>query len=76
MVTFDSNKVHLDKIQMRGSNAIPALYFPVVVEMVRAGLVDIKQLMIHRMKLDTLLQDMERYYSEHDTAIRAVMINE
>lgn len=76
MVTFDSNKVHLDKIQMRGSNAIPALYFPVVVEMVRAGLVDIKQLMIHRMKLDTLPQDMERYYSEHDTAIRAVMINE
>lgn len=75
-VTFDSNKVHLDKIQIRGSNAIPALYFPMCIEMVKAGLVDVKSLISHRMHLDTLVEDLVRYYSEPDQAIKAIMVRE
>ncbi|MCQ2437433.1 MAG: zinc-binding dehydrogenase [Clostridia bacterium] len=76
MVTFDSNKVHLDKIQIRGSNAIPALYFPLCIELVKSGAVDLKKLVSHRMKLDTLPEDLAKYYADHDTAVKAIMINE
>lgn len=75
-VTFDSNKVHLDKIQIRGSNAIPALYFPAVIDMVKAGLINVKPLISHRMKLETLPEDLAKYYAEHDKAVKAVMVAE
>lgn len=74
--TLDSRKVHLDKIQVRGSNAIPALYFPLCLDLVNAGLVDLKQLISHRMNLATLPEDLAAYYAEHDKAVKAVMINE
>lgn len=76
VITLDAAKVHLDKLQIRGSNAIPALYFPLVIDMVKAGKVDIKKLISHRMRLETLPQDLEKYYAEHDKAVKAVMINE
>ncbi|MBR2572091.1 MAG: zinc-binding dehydrogenase [Clostridia bacterium] len=76
MVTFDSNKVHLDKLQIRGSNAIPALYFPMCIEMVKAGIVELKPLISHRMRLETLPEDLARYYSERDKAVKAVMVRD
>ncbi len=74
MVTFDSNKVHLDKIQIRGSNAIPALYFPACIDLVRAGMIDVKSMITHRMHLETLPEDLGKYYSEPEKAVKAVMI--
>lgn len=76
MVTFDSNKVHLDKLQIRGSNAIPALYFPIIIDLVKAGIVDVKSLISHRMHLDTLPEDLAQYYADSDKTVKAVMINE
>ena len=75
MVVFDSNKVHLDKLQIRGSNAIPALYFPIIIDLVKAGMIDVKSLISHRMHLNTLPEDLAEYYSEPDKAVKAVMIN-
>ena len=75
-VTFDSNKVHLDKLQIRGSNAIPALYFPMCIDMVKAGMVPLKPLISHRMRLETLPEDLARYYAERDRAVKAVMVRE
>ena len=75
-VTFDSNKVHLDKIQIRGSNAIPALYFPMCIDMVKAGIVELKPLISHRMHIETLPQDLAKYYAEHDRAVKAVMVRD
>ena len=76
MVTFDSNVVHLNKLQIRGSNAIPALYFPIIIDLVKAGMVDVKSLISHKMHLNTLPEDLEKYYSEPEQAVKAVMINE
>ncbi len=55
-VTFDSNVVHLNKLQIRGSNAIPALYFPLCIDLVKAGIVDVKSLVSHTFELDNLPQ--------------------
>lgn len=73
-VTFDSNVVHLNKLQIRGSNAIPALYFPMCIDMVKAGLVNVKSLISHTFSLEDLPNAMASYYQDKATALKAVMI--
>ncbi len=74
IVSFDSNVVHLRKLQIRGSNAIPALYFPKCIEMISAGLVDVKQLISYRFTLDDLPAALIRYRDDRVSAIKAVML--
>ncbi|MGN1080791.1 MAG: zinc-binding dehydrogenase, partial [Acutalibacteraceae bacterium] len=72
--TFDSNVVHLRKINIRGSNAIPALYFPKCIDMINAGLVDVKQLVSHRFKLSELPKGLEEYRNDKEHALKAIMV--
>lgn len=74
--TFDSNIVHLRKISIIGSNAIPALYFPRCIDLLEAGMVDIKSLISHRFKLEDLPTAMAQYLAEKDKAVKAIMVNE
>ncbi|WP_066685502.1 zinc-dependent alcohol dehydrogenase [Christensenella intestinihominis] len=76
VVSFDSNKVHLDKLQIRGSNAIPALYFPMCIDMLKAGLVDTKSLITHTFPLLESVEGLERYLKDAENAVKAVMIND
>lgn len=73
-VTFDSNVVHLNKLQIRGSNAIPALYFPLCIDLVKAGIVDVKSLVSHTFALEDLPEAMKKYYEDKATALKAVMV--
>lgn len=75
-VSFDSNTVHLRKLQIRGSNAIPALYFPKCVEMVKSGLADVSRLITHRFTLDELPTALESYRKDSSGAVKAVMVSE
>ena len=74
MATFDSNIVHLRKIQIRASNAIPALYFPKCIDMIDSGLVDVKQLISHRFKMDELPTALINYRDDRKSALKAVML--
>lgn len=76
IITIDSSKVHLDKLQIHGSNAIPALYFPMCIDMVKAGMVELKPLISHRMRIETLPEDLARYYAEREKAVKAVMLRD
>lgn len=73
--TFDSNIVHLRKLQIRGSNAIPALYFPECIEMMEAGLVSVHELISHRFTLEHAVQALTAYASEPARALKAVMLH-
>ena len=75
-VSFDSNIVHLNKLQIRGSNAIPALYFPHCFDLMHAGMVDVKQLISHRFTLDNAPEGILSFLHDHDTAVKAVMVSE
>ena len=75
IVSFDSNVVHLRKLQIRGSNAIPALYFPRCIEMIKAGLVDTKKLISHVFPLEETPEALERYREDRSHALKAVMVN-
>jgi len=53
-VTFDSNIVHFNKLQLRASHASPALYFPECIELIKAGIVNTEELITHRFKIEKL----------------------
>ncbi|MEA4938850.1 MAG: alcohol dehydrogenase catalytic domain-containing protein [Christensenella sp.] len=75
MVAFDSNVVHLKKLQIRASNAIPALYFPRCIDLLRAGLVDVSRLVTHTFSLEHAADGLTQYIDDRESAIKAVMIN-
>lgn len=76
VVSFDSNVVHLNKIQIRGSNAIPAIYFPQCIELIQAGMVDVKRLVSHTFTLDDAPKGILEFLSESDIAVKAIMLQE
>lgn len=74
IVSFDSNVVHLNKLQIRGSNAIPALYFPHCIDLLKAGIVDVKPLISHRFRVEDAPEGILAFLRESDIAVKAVMI--
>ena len=73
IVSFDSNVVHLNKLQIRGSNAIPALYFPRCFDLLKSGMVDVKKLISHTFPLEQAPEGILAFLNDHDTAVKAVM---
>lgn len=71
--TFDSNIVHLRKITIKGSNAIPALYFPKCLDLIEADMIDVKSMISHRFQLDELPEGIKLYLKEEDKAVKAIM---
>ena len=74
IVSFDSNIVHLNKLQIRGSNAIPALYFPQCFDLMKAGMVDVKPLITHTFPLEQAPEGILAFLADHDGGIKAVMV--
>ncbi|MCD8098441.1 MAG: zinc-binding dehydrogenase [Lachnospiraceae bacterium] len=76
IVSFDSNIVHLNKLQIRGSNAIPALYFPRCIDLMTAGIVDVKPLITHTFPLDKTPEGIMEFLTDKENAVKAVMLAE
>jgi len=74
-ITFDANTFHFNKIQLRSSFASPALYFPRCIELVEAGLIDLKSLMGQKFELENLEQELKRLINNKSTALKSIMIN-
>lgn len=75
LVTFDSNVVHGNKLQLRASNASPALYFPECIQLIQAGIVNTEELITHTFPLDRLAEGICAFRDDRKTAIKAVMRN-
>jgi threonine dehydrogenase-like Zn-dependent dehydrogenase len=76
MASFDSNLVHHRKIQIRASDAVPALYFPLSIDLVESGAVDMKSLVSHTFPLKDAVSALKAYIGDPQTALKAVMVNE
>jgi threonine dehydrogenase-like Zn-dependent dehydrogenase len=74
VVSFDSNVVHLNKLQIRASNAIPALYFPRCIDLLRSGQVDVTRLLTHSFDLEHAEQGLMKFARDKSDAVKAVMI--
>lgn len=76
IVSFDSNAVHLKKLSIKGSNAIPALYFPKCIDMLKAGLVETKSLISHVFTLEDTVQSLLTFKDDRVNGVKAVMVVE
>ncbi len=74
-ITFDANTFHFNKIQLRSSFASPALYFPRCIELVEAGMVDLKPLIGKTFPLDDLQKELKKLVNDKGTALKSIMIN-
>ncbi len=76
MATFDSNLVHHRKIQIRASDAVPALYFPLCIDLVESGKIDLVSLVSQTFPLDSAVEGLKQFAAHPETAVKAIMIND
>lgn len=75
MVTLDSCMIHERKLQLRASNASPALYFPECLRMIESGAVDTAALISHRCTLEELPETVRAFAKDREHGIKCVMFN-
>ena len=75
-VSFDSNVVHHKKIQIRASDAVPALYFPMCIDLVESGMIDVKSLVTQTFPLEKTVEGLKQFCQTPMTSVKAVMVNE
>ena len=71
--TFDMRHFHDNKLQIRASNAVPALYFPACLDLCTSGMLDICAMISHTLRMDSFEEDVQVYLNDHATALKAVM---
>jgi len=76
VVSFDANAFHFSKLQLRGSHASPAMYFPECLRLVREGFVDTAALVTHRFTIDGLSEGILAFRDDRKHAIKAVMLHD
>lgn len=76
IATFDSNLVHHKKIQIRASDAVPALYFPLCIDLVEAGMIDVKALISQKFMLEDAVDGLKRFVENPGMAVKAVMVTD
>lgn len=74
--TFDSNLVHHKKIQIRASDAVPALYFPLCIDLVESGMIDLKSLISHKFMLKDAVEGLTYFVHNPDKVCKAVMVTD
>jgi len=75
-VTFDSNVFHVNKLQLRSSFASPALYFPECIDLIKAGIVNTKELITSTFNIDGLDEGIKNFRDDRENGIKAIMVNE
>ncbi len=71
--TFDMRHFHDNKLQIRASNAVPALYFPACLDLCTSGMLDMSAMISHPLHMDSFAQDVQAYLDDHANALKAVM---
>ena len=70
---IDMKWFHDKKLQLRASNASPAMCFPACIDLCESGMVDISRLISHELKMETFKADFMKYIDEKTKAVKAVM---
>jgi L-iditol 2-dehydrogenase len=72
-ITFDANDFHFRKLQLRASFASPAMYFPRVLELMRAGIVPAEEMVSHRFALADVEKAMLMNRDAKDKVLKVVV---
>ena len=74
--TLDINQMHFKRLQLRFSHATPALFFPLCIDLIEKGLVDVKPLITHRFALENMQQAMQTIQKDKVSVGKVLMIKE
>ena len=72
-ITFDANDFHFKKLQLRASHAAPALYFPMVLQLLKDRHVDGDALISHVMPLEKLTEAMMLVRDRREEVLKVVI---
>lgn len=76
MISFDANDFHFKKLQLRASYAVPALWFPRAVELLKAKVVDPKDFITHTFPLEKIEEFFCKQRDDISDVIKMVMVKE
>ena len=74
--TLDINYMHFHRLQLRFSHATPALFFPLCIDLIERGLVDVGKLITHRFALEDMQQAMSAVRDDKQTVGKVLMVRE
>ena len=72
-ITIDANEFHFRKLQLRSSFASPAMYLPVVLDLLRAGILPGDTLISHRYPLSQIAEAMHTAGNDKANAIKVMV---
>lgn len=72
-ITFNANDFHFKKLQLRASHASPALFFPLCIDLLKAGAVDGDSLISHTFGLEQFADAMYALRDDRGSAVKMVM---
>lgn len=72
-ITFDANAFHFRKLQLRASFASPALYFPAVLRLMRAGVIPVRRLLSHTFPLARAAEAFALCRERKDETLKVVV---
>ena len=75
-ITFEGNAFHENKLSLKASYAAPALWFPRCMDLMLEGMIDVKPLITHRVKLEDIESAVLNVRDNRAQTIKSVMIND
>lgn len=72
-IAFDANDFHYRKLQLRASFASPAIYYPIVLKMLKNGTIPADVIISHQFPLQQIGQAMELCRSGKGEAVKVVI---
>ena len=75
-VALDINQMHFNRLQLRFSHATPALFFPLCIDLIEKGLVDVRPLITHQYPLEEMQQAMDTVRNDKKTIGKVLMVRE
>jgi L-iditol 2-dehydrogenase len=73
VISFDANDFHFNKTQLRASHATPALYFPLVLQLMKDGHVDGDALISHTMPLEDIGKAIDTMQTQRESVLKIVI---
>ena len=73
-ITFDANDFHFRKLQLRASFASPAVYFPVVLDLLKREIIPGRKLISHRFPLERIAAAMETVRDNRASVVKVVVV--
>jgi L-iditol 2-dehydrogenase len=72
-ISFDANRFHFRKLQLRASFASPAMYYPNVLKLLQAGIIPGEKLISHRFALGEMGAAIELLRTRKDETLKVMV---